>query len=338
MKNTHTFWVEAALTYTGTVIGAGFATGQELLAFFVRYGVFGFCGILIAAAALFFGGSLLLRVGQVRVDKRNLWLPSRYERLFYVAALIVTAAAMLAGSRALFETATGHGGWWIPLLLGFASLAPVVAGVQGLFAINKWIVPLVVLTVFITAIYNFLQPEVPIPSSSPSPASLHAPWLPASLAYAGLNLFLAMGVLFEIGSTLQAPHQRWQVAGGGTILLLVCMALESSLLFYHPQWTHSPIPMLFAAQRLGDWMRRWFSMVIALEIYSTLVANLFAALAVMPVGEDPHRLGHSALFLLLSISLSLLGFTQLVNRLYPLLGFIGLLLVIRTLIHRPEVG
>lgn len=337
MKNAHSFWVGAALTYTGTVIGAGFATGQELLAFFVRYGVFGFCGILVAAAALFFGGSLLLRVGQVHVNKRNLWLPSFYDRLFYVVALMITAAAMLAGSRALFETATGYAGWWIPLLLGAASLAPVVAGVQGLFAINKGIVPLVVLTVFMTAIYNFLHPDLPPSFPSPTPGALHAPWLPASFAYAGLNLFLAMGVLFEIGSALQAPRQRWQVAGGGTLLLLLCMGLESTLLFYHPQWTASPIPMLFAAQRLGDWMKYWFSVVIALEIYSTLVANLFAALAVMP-GEDLHRLSRSVLFLLLSIGLSLLGFTQLVNRLYPLLGFIGLLLVVRTLIHRPEVG
>lgn len=44
--------ISIACTYTGTVIGAGFASGQEILQFFIAYGGIGLAGI-IAAGFLF---------------------------------------------------------------------------------------------------------------------------------------------------------------------------------------------------------------------------------------------------------------------------------------------
>ncbi len=38
--------------YVGGVIGAGFASGQELVVFFVRYGAGGLVGILLSVALL----------------------------------------------------------------------------------------------------------------------------------------------------------------------------------------------------------------------------------------------------------------------------------------------
>lgn len=40
--------VRIGLTYAGTVIGAGFASGQELLQFFASYGWFGLLGVCVA--------------------------------------------------------------------------------------------------------------------------------------------------------------------------------------------------------------------------------------------------------------------------------------------------
>ena len=37
-----------AMAYIGTVVGAGFATGQEILQFFTHYGILSFWAILIS--------------------------------------------------------------------------------------------------------------------------------------------------------------------------------------------------------------------------------------------------------------------------------------------------
>lgn len=45
---------QIAAVYVGTVVGAGFATGREIVEFFTRYGIYGFIGILIARLYFYF--------------------------------------------------------------------------------------------------------------------------------------------------------------------------------------------------------------------------------------------------------------------------------------------
>lgn len=42
-----------AATYIGTIVGAGFASGQEVLQYFVSYGIVGVIGIIISTFLFF---------------------------------------------------------------------------------------------------------------------------------------------------------------------------------------------------------------------------------------------------------------------------------------------
>lgn len=53
-----TNWSQAlqiAAVYVGTVVGAGFATGKEIVEFFSRFGFIGMIGILIGGYIFIFG-------------------------------------------------------------------------------------------------------------------------------------------------------------------------------------------------------------------------------------------------------------------------------------------
>ena len=52
-----------ASAYIGTVIGAGFASGQEVLQFFSAYGWLGLFGVLTSSLLFFFVGYSVLRFG-----------------------------------------------------------------------------------------------------------------------------------------------------------------------------------------------------------------------------------------------------------------------------------
>ena len=70
MKRENALAMKAAATYIGTVIGAGFATGQEMLQFFVRFGVMGFVGLAFAAAMFIFFGFIIMDLGR-RLNARS---------------------------------------------------------------------------------------------------------------------------------------------------------------------------------------------------------------------------------------------------------------------------
>jgi uncharacterized membrane protein YkvI len=52
-----------AFAYIGTVVGAGFASGQEIMRFFTVYGIYSIWPILIAASLFIFIGTKILRLG-----------------------------------------------------------------------------------------------------------------------------------------------------------------------------------------------------------------------------------------------------------------------------------
>lgn len=53
-----------AATYIGTIVGAGFASGQEVLQFFSAFGWLGILGIFLASTLFFIFGYMILMIGR----------------------------------------------------------------------------------------------------------------------------------------------------------------------------------------------------------------------------------------------------------------------------------
>lgn len=65
-------WIKIAFIYVGTVIGAGFASGREIIEFFAVYGLKGSWGIFISCILFaFIGGVLLVKVYNNKIESFN---------------------------------------------------------------------------------------------------------------------------------------------------------------------------------------------------------------------------------------------------------------------------
>ena len=106
-----------AMAYVGTVVGAGFATGQEILQFFTRYGYLSFWAILISVILfIVVGRRIMIYGGMLRAQSYG----SVADYIFGKAALFVNlylgltfvliCGAMFAGAGALFQEQ-----WGIPI-------------------------------------------------------------------------------------------------------------------------------------------------------------------------------------------------------------------------------
>ena len=63
--------------YVGAIIGAGYASGQETLQFFVSYGYIGIVGTIIAVVLFAWYGTMFMELGQFA--QRSLYLFVRAE-------------------------------------------------------------------------------------------------------------------------------------------------------------------------------------------------------------------------------------------------------------------
>ncbi|MBX6378480.1 MAG: hypothetical protein IRY95_08015, partial [Clostridia bacterium] len=130
-----------AAVYVGAVVGAGFASGQEVLRFFSTFGTTGTAGLALATGLLTAYGILVLTLGGLTRSSsyRDLlevvaggWAPF-FDALLAVA-LFVGLAAMYAGSGALLAEGLGLPRWAGSLALAAASVATALRGLTGVVA------------------------------------------------------------------------------------------------------------------------------------------------------------------------------------------------------------
>ena len=135
-----------AFTYVGAVIGAGFASGQEINQFFVQYGKNGMLGML-------FAGLLFMVCGVVFLSLAERFQVTNYYQIFYeligkrwgvgvdmiyTLFTLGSISVMLAGSGGVFQEVLGiRYSVGVLITLGVILLT-VAAGIEGVLWLNTF--------------------------------------------------------------------------------------------------------------------------------------------------------------------------------------------------------
>lgn len=335
----------------GTVVGAGFASGQEVLRFFSHFGGRGTAGVLGATLLLLTGGAAVCELGRrTRAasfgDALVTLVGPAVGRVLDATMsflLFGGTAVMTAGAGALFHEHLGLPSWLGSVALVGTAVGTVAFGLRGVVAANRLVVPLLVAGVLTVSVSSILRGGTaagwrwwhPGEAAHPSPAV-------ATVLYASYNLFLSLGVLAPLGASSRSP--RTVLAGGvlgglglGAAALAVHLAVLSSL----PHSAAMAIPMLQAAAPLPPWARTGYALILFAEVYTTAVANLFALerRLTSPRGAGPpptspgaarsaRRVAVLVAMGVLALLASRLGFPRLVVTIYPLAGYVGLLVLL----------
>jgi uncharacterized membrane protein YkvI len=320
-----------AMAYIGTVVGAGFATGQEILQFFTRYGFPSYWAILcsvilfivVGRSIMFYGGKLGAK-SYGNVTNYIFGKAASFVNLYLGITFVFICGAMFAGAGALFEEQ-----WGIPYLIGafttaLLTLLITLIGIRGILVVNSIIVPCLIvfnLLVFIHTVDKGFQPVVT--AQRISPGEVFA-LLRTGAAYASFNLVLSIGVLAPMGGEIRdkAALTRGSILGGGLLGLLLMIG-NYVLLCFIPEVFHREVPQMIVVNQMGGIFTAIYGLVIWAEIFTTAVGNLFA---IHTVVRDKFR-SVSALpavaASLMGLILCLLGFSNIVSWFYPILGMIG---------------
>lgn len=328
-----------AATYIGTVIGAGFASGQEILRFFAAFGHWGYAGIGLAACLFILLGLAAMELGRsLKAASYNELLNHAVgHRLGRLMDLVVTlflassVAVMISGSGALFEQQFGISPLAGSALLAAASVITVMHGLRGITTANLVIVPgMVVLILFLAAASIEYQglgwlriPDRTLPDLQAAPN-----WLLSALLYVSYNLILALAVLAPLGR--QAKGRSALIIGsllGGGVLGLLALAIKTALVLHLEQVTRAEIPMLYVAGFETPALRLAYVALLWAEIYSTAISGLFGLTSRLreSIGLPP------AATVWVVAAAAFLGsfsnFGALIGLLYPLFGYLGLILI-----------
>lgn len=327
-----------AAVYVGTVVGAGFATGQEILQFFTYFGLRGLVAQVLATGLFALFGVIVLDMGrklqaqshQPLIERAGgEWLGGAIDWLI-TFFLFGALAVMIAGSGAVFAEQ-----FHLPRLLGTVAMAlaagaTVLLGLRGVVAAISAVAPVLVVSVLGISLYTlFSQGLAPGALAFFAPARAATPWWPVSaLLYVSYNLVLAISVLGPLGAAAAAPrHLRLGGLLGGLTLGLSAVAINLGLLAGLPETAAYEVPMLELVRRFPPAIQFGYSLVLWAEVYTTAVGSLYG-LAARLVGPGTARyrrfvIGAS----LAALGAGQVGFSKMVGVLFPLVGYAGLTLL-----------
>ena len=327
-----------AAVYIGTVVGAGFASGQEVLQFFGYFGIRGFAGMAISTVLFMFFGFLILSLGYSLKAESFLPVINKIagQKIGFIIDIIITffmfgvVVTMAAGGGAIFMEQFNLPAIWGSLFIVGISLLTVLLGINRVIESIRFVAPILVASILGLALWTIIS----FPQGLTQNLSLNNPvraavpfWPLAALLYSSYNLVLAIPVLAPLGALSDPKALRTGAILGGIGLGVCGLAISASILTRAPEVTAFEVPMIAIAGSASPLVRNLYSLVLVAEVYTTAVAGLYGlASRLTKEGTASYRLlavGTTGLALILAQ----FGFSNLVSYLFPVEGFAGFLLL-----------
>jgi len=336
--------LQIAAVYVGTIVGAGFATGREIVEFFTQYGFYGFIGIIVTGYLFIFLGTkimlLALSIEAQTYQELNSYLFGKRWGLFinflFFIMLFGVTAVMLSGAGAVFEEQLG-----IPKNVGILftiSIAILILhkGVQGLVGVNVVVVPMMIvfsLVLFTDRIQTSSNhfDLFYIPENISYWSVLVSPFL-----YSAFNLGLAQAVLIPLAYEVKDASviKRGGVVGG--ICLTVILLTSHISLLSLPNVMAYDIPSAEMMKSMAKPFYWIFILVIYGEIFTSLVGNVFGLERQLQKYLKWKSLIIFAAIFFVSYFISIIQYRTLLSFLYPLFGYVCLLFLLLLAIKKPK--
>lgn len=327
---------QIAAVYVGTVVGAGFATGREIVEFFSRFGIFGLVGIFMSGYIFIYMGSKLMRIAAsikaVSYEQLNEYLfgkvLGRGVNLIMLVMLLGVCSVMLSGAGAVFEEQLGMTksiGVFVTIGL---SLAVMLIGIKGIFAVNTFVVPMMIFFSLIlftlsAKLPGFVEQIVYMPYADDGWKAVVAPF-----SYTALNLALAQAVLVPVAGEIGDDQAvKWGGILGGIALTFILLASHLTLIML-PGFETFEIPMAVIMKQLAAGLYWVFVIIVYGEIFTSVIGNIFGLeRQIQKYIKLPGILVVGALFLVCYF-ISLIHYGTLLSILYPIFGYISLAFII----------
>ncbi|WP_339183179.1 hypothetical protein [Oceanobacillus sp. FSL W7-1293] len=321
--------------FIGAVLGAGFASGQEILQYFTSFGQVGIVGAI--AVSILFGitGMMLVSIGyklkaisHMEVIRQ---ISGRYLGMGYDIVIIFVlfgiGLVMLAGSGPIFSQQLNIPTYVGTILMSVLVLITIMTGVKKVIQVLAIVTPVFLLVIVFVNIYSLI-------TSNNSTAEMEAialqqpsvtnHWFSAAFNYLSVVTLTNAAMLFIMGGS--ETNGKQAVIGGflGGLLCGVLVLVSNLAIFQNIDTVASlPMPTLGLATQISPLLGVIFSVALFGMIFSTAVSMFFSFSSRF---FEPKTKGFnvfSVIALVVASSLSLYGFSELISIVFPIVGYLG---------------
>ena len=330
----------------GTLIGAGFASGQEMYIFFFSHGIKGLIGIVISSilmGIIIYKTLNILDVYDIKtykdfldivlLRKKEKNIRNKYFNMKEIINcvinifILVTFFIMIAGFGAYFEqefrinSLVGSG------ILATLSFIVFLTNVKGVVKANEILIPILILFLVSIGIINIISVVTSKEISNlqnylTNQKSIK--YIIDSVLYCSYNSILLIPVLITLKGYLKSKKQITFISIISTIIIIILSVIIFLLLVrIDVDISKIEMPAAYVVSNMSKFFKFIYAFIILGSIFTTSI-SLGTSFLQNVVRNEKSYTQIAIIMCITSILISKIGFSNLINLLYPVFGYLGL--------------
>lgn len=332
-------YLKIALAYVGVIVGAGLSSGQDLMQYFVSFGKEGIIGVLILAALNIIFGKIIVALGcyydsdshQDVLEQVAHPIINKIIDYTLIVSGFVIYFVMVAGAGANLHQQFQLPSWMGALICSVLVIIVSYMDFDRITSVLGVFTPIIIIMIVAITAYTYIGHSYDFASLSQVANGLESP-MPnvyfSAVNYYSLCAVTGVSMAFVLGgSVVRIGVAEKGGAIGGALIGLIVLCAYAALYANVDVIKDAEIPMLAIVSSINPLFAKIYTFTIFALIFNTAF-SLSYALARRLAGDDTKKL-HMILIAVVVIGYvcSFAGFKELVSLMYPILGYIGILLL-----------
>ena len=347
-SNTWAAAFTVASVWFGTHVGGGFATGNQVINYFVQFGWAGILYPLLSMSLLAYVFYLVTRFARLRGlctyqdTFRAIWDPFPKMELtfefFYILVILAAVAAAISGAASLVQKFMGLS-YLSSVLVTIAVLVVLsIFGIKLIITVSTFLSAaiLVVVAVMVTSGLATHMPQL-VENIGGGLENQGYAFFRGVLVYAGFQC-VSIPCYLTASTTITNHHGVRKAAILGALMNGLALAASACMLTaWYPEIVAAnelTLPNLFVCESIGwTWLVTLYSVLLFCAFVSTSVTLVFSMIDRFSdkLPEKIPTLWRRSLVgtivIALCFSVSLLGLSTIVSKVYAMAGYIGLVFI-----------
>lgn len=344
------------ITFAGAfiafLIGSGFATGQEVMQYFSSYGYSGIFGILVVFLLFLYVGIEFVAAGfENKFHKGSDIFEyycgkhiGKFYDYFSIAFIYMSYIVMIGGAGAALNQQYGQPTWVGGIMMGVLAGVTVIFGLGKIVDVIGKIGPVIILlTIMLGVAAIFKNPEGLLTANSILPElnllKASSNWFYAAGSYVGFCLLWIAGFLSQMGASSESKKESMLGAGIGALAFsLSLIIITFGILANIETLSGTMVPNLTLANLIHPLLGTIFSLIVVAGIYTTAVPLLWQTVA--RFSEEKTQKFKTLTLVLAAVGVFvglLIPFDKLVNIIYVINGYVGIILLAFMLVKTIKV-
>lgn len=235
--------------------------------------------------------------------------------------LLISFNIMVAGFATYFIQELNIHKLYGAILISILTFITLSKNINGVIKINTYLIPIIILLIVFLGANKIKFTEISADQTISNPIL----WILSSIQYASYNSITLIPILISLKKSFKNKKESLILTASVIIIMIILSIIVFFLInTFIKEIYKIEIPIVYIASTLGISFKYIYGIVILMAIFTTAVCAGYGFLNNVTKNKKSYIL-YAGVMCLMSIIIGQIGFSNLINLLYPIFGYLGII-------------